>query len=409
MEEKNGTMFTIGQFAKKSGVTQRTIRFYDKIGLLKPSYRSGSNRRLYNIQDFARLQKILTLKFIGLSLDDISNVLKYDLNDNDFKKSLEIQRDIIDKKIYHMHMVKSAIDETLNMLDKDNILNWEKFINIINVINSDKNWMEQYQNASNLRARIRIHELYSTNKYGWMRWFFEQMDIPEDARILELGCGDASLWVKNIDRIPEGWDITLTDFSRGMLKDAQKALKGNSPDFNFNVVDAQSIPYADESFDVVIANHMLYHVHDIDRALSEIYRVLKNEGNFFASTVGKNHMKEMKDIAETLVPDIKVLKSFEHTERFQLENGMEMINKFFKDAELKRYEDSLIVGEPGPIIDYIFSISGRIRRILTGEKLKNLYDFLANEIKRTGGIHITKDTGFFHARKYINQTKGGSI
>lgn len=399
LSEKHGELFTVGEFASKAGVTQRTVRYYDKIDLLKPSAHNSGGHRLYTRHDFVRLQKILTLKFIGLSLEDIGNIIRYDLDDSDFKKSLEIQRDIMDKKVNHIRMVMEAIDETLHMLTESNTLNWDKFINIINIINMDKNWMEQYENASNLRARIKIHEEYSTNKHGWMRWFFEQLSLPWNARILEIGCGDGSLWLKNLDRIPDGLDITLTDFSQGMLKDARENLSGFTHRFKFKQADAQSIPFEDSSFDVVIANHMLYHVQDIDKALSEIHRVLKSGGYFYSSTVGEKHMWEMRDIVSGFDSDIITTRSWYLTRKFQLENGKDKVSKWFKDVKPKRYEDSLVVTESGPLVDYIFSMPGNVKSVFTYQKMQELVKYLEDEIKKSGGIFISKDTGYFRGRK----------
>lgn len=400
LDEKKSNLYIIGDFAKKAGVTLRTLRYYDKIGLLKPSACNSAGHRLYSTQDFAKLQKILTLKFIGLSLEEIANIMKYDINDKDFKKSLEIQREIIDEKIQHMFMVRKAIEEAIHIEDSDSTVNWDKFVNIINIINLDKSWLEQYENASNLRARIRIHELYSTNKTGWMEWFFKQLDIPDTSSILELGCGDASLWSKNFDNIPNGWNITLTDFSLGMLKDAKKNLDDKAKRFNFKIVDAHSIPSEAESFDVVIANHMLYHLSDIDTALSEIYRVLKPGGYFFASTVGKNHMAEMRSIASEFDSDALTSTGWKSlTQKFQLENGMEQLNKYFNDVKLKRYDDNLIVTKPEPIIDYIFSMPGNTKEMLDDENLNRLIKFINGKIKKEGNVFITKDTGYFLGRK----------
>ncbi len=210
---------------------------------------------MYSKEDFGKLQKILTLKFIGLSLEDIANIMKYDLNHKDFKKSLEIQKEIMKKKIKHIQSIIKAIDEAADTIDFNKEMDWDKFINIISAINSDKNWTQQYENASNLRARIAIHELFSTNKEGWMPWFFKELkqelsmmssnyknynkkisneniselsnlDLKQpNIKILELGCGDASLWNKNFNYIPSNWEITLTDFSDGMLKDAKKKFR----------------------------------------------------------------------------------------------------------------------------------------------------------------------------------------
>ncbi|SQB91431.1 transcriptional regulatory protein [Clostridium tetanomorphum] len=268
--------YSVGEFAKKANVTIRTLRYYDKIGLLKPSSYNDLGHRIYSKEDFGKLQKILTLKFIGLSLEEIGDIMKYDINDKDFKKSLEIQKEIIQEKVKHMDTVIKAIEETLYMVEKEDTLNWDNFINIINVINFDKKWLEQYKNSSNLRARINIHNNFSTNKEGWMNWFFNQLKLPDKVNILEVGCGDGSLWAENLHKIPKSWNVILTDFSEGMLEDAKKNLKNSSHKFKFNVVDIEKkIPYKDGSFDVVIANHMLYHLNDIDKGIQEISRVIK--------------------------------------------------------------------------------------------------------------------------------------
>lgn len=399
MSEKENTLFTIGEFAEKAGVTLRTLRYYDKIDLLKPSSYNEAGHRLYSMEDFGTLQKILTLKFIGLSLEDIANIMKYDLSDNDLKKPLEIQKEIMEEKILHIQMVIKAIEEAVHMLDNNHTLNWDKFVNIINVINIDKKWIEQYENASNLKARIRIHELFSTNKQGWMNWFFDQLNLPDKATILELGCGDGSLWDKNFDAIPKGWHITLTDSSQGMLKDAKKNLGSKSDRFKFKLVDAQNIPFEDCIFDLVIANNMLYHVSDKEKAFSEIRRVLKPNGYLYASTVGKNHMKEMRDIIAKFNSENITSESWNATESFQLENGLQQVSKWFKEVTLKRYSDNLNVTNAMPLVDYIFSMPGNTKEFLTEGNLQKLINFLEEEISTFGGIYITKDTGLFKAQK----------
>ncbi|MCH5138607.1 class I SAM-dependent methyltransferase, partial [Clostridiaceae bacterium UIB06] len=259
--------------------------------------------------------------------------------------------------------------------------------------------IEQYENASNLKARIRIHELFSINKQGWMNWFFKQLNLPDESSILELGCGDGSLWDKNFDYIPKGWDITLTDSSQGMLKDAKKNLGDKSERFKFKLVDAQNIPFQDCIFDLVIANNMLYHVLDKEKTFSEVKRVLKPNGFFYASTVGKNHMKEMRDIIAKFNSESITSESWNATESFQLENGLEQVSKWFKEVKLIRYSDNLNVTSAMPLVDYIFSMPGNAKEFFTEDNLQRLISFLEENIANSGGIYITKDTGFFEARK----------
>src|ERR1700719_1029599 len=111
----------------------------------------------------------------------------------------------------------------------------------------------QYKNAQNLNARIQVHARFSTNKYDWHRWVFDHFNIPAQGRILEVGCGPGGLWVSNLDRIPEDWEITLSDFSPGILEQAQHNLRNCHRHFAFEQFDVQSIPFEDGRFDVAVA------------------------------------------------------------------------------------------------------------------------------------------------------------
>jgi ubiquinone/menaquinone biosynthesis C-methylase UbiE len=146
--------------------------------------------------------------------------------------------------------------------------------------NNNPNYLisDQYSTGSNLNTRLQLHECFSTNPFGWHRWLFEQFDIGPRARILELGCGTGKIWKTNAERIPKGWDITLSDFSPGMLETAKNELENIEKKFVWQIIDVENITCEDETFDAVIASHMLYHAPNRHKALSEIRRVLKLMG-----------------------------------------------------------------------------------------------------------------------------------
>lgn len=394
--EKDKALYTAGIFAKKAGITLKTIHYYHKEGLLCPSSYNEAGYRLYSDEDFQKLQKILTLKFIGFSLEEIKELIKSDYLKNNVRESLNMQMDIIDEKINHLVLVKKAINEAELMMDNESSLDWTKFTNIIKIINTEKIWLNQYKNSANLSARISLHDLFSTNKYGWHKWFYDQLGLCEDMTVLELGCGNASLWLRNIDRIPINCKITLTDISEGMLEDARDNLGDYSKKFNFNHADAQNIPYEDNSFDVVIADHIFYHISDKQKALSEIKRVLIPYGYLYLSTIGKNHLIELRELLKEFKSNIVIAQS-DFSEDFGLENGAVQISNCFDSIELLRYEDSLIVSEIEPIINYLYSTTGNSKEVLVGEHLKNFKSFVENKMKTTGSIFITKDTGVFKA------------
>ena len=252
---------------------------------------------------------------------------------------------------------------------------------------------DQYRNATNLDARIQLHQRFSANKYGWMRWVFDQLQLPEQCHILELGCGTGELWSENLGRVPERWEILLTDFTEGMLLDAEQKLKGN-PQFKYEIVDAGSLPLPFESysFDAVIANHMLFHITDKPGLFAEILRVLKPGGRFYASTVGENHLVEI----------VKMISRFDSgladwgnvTDAFTLENGAAQLSPWFNEVALHRYQDALLVTEVEPLLDYI--LSGWIS--LEADDLIRFKACVESEMESGGGvIRITKDSGIFES------------
>jgi ubiquinone/menaquinone biosynthesis C-methylase UbiE len=252
----------------------------------------------------------------------------------------------------------------------------------------------QYHNAANLNDRIQLHARFSTNTYGWHLWIFDQLQLAPQCRILELGCGPGRLWLQNVERIPQGWEITLSDFSPGMLEEARRNLSGSGRQLAFEVVDAQAIPFADASFDAVIANHMLYHVPDRMKALSEIRRVLRPGGRFYASTVGEAHLREMDELVRRFDSKIAAWGG-RGTDSFKLENGFEQLSLYFSKVVLRRYEDALIVTEAAPLVAFVASEDAP--GLLAGERRAEFATFVEREIAEHGAIHIIKDSGLFES------------
>lgn len=390
-------IYTAGVFAKKAGVTIRTIRFYDKENLLRPTLHNESGYRLYTDSDFAKLQKILTLKFLGYPLSDIKDIFSRENYYGSLKSSFKMQKEIIYNKINHMKLLAKAISEAENMANTDEPLDWEKVINIIRVINTEETILNQYRNSTNLAKRISIHDKYSTNKNDWFRWVFEKFKLSSNIKVLEVGCGNAMLWRKNVNNIPQNCEITLTDISEGMLDDAKKILGEDTEKFKFKIVDANNIPFSDESFDIVVANNMLFYCRDRARVFSEIRRVLKSDGYFYCSTMGERHMKELELLVKNFDETI-VLSELDLSGEFGLENGESQLSEWFQHIKKYDYESNLIVTEGEPLIQYVYSTHGNVNEILKG-KYQQFEDYIKGELDKKGSVFISIISGLFESRK----------
>ena len=255
----------------------------------------------------------------------------------------------------------------------------------------------QYQTPSNLEARIELHRRFSTAVQPWPAWVFDQLDLPPSARILELGCGPGGLWSENLDRLPAAWSAVLADLSPGMITQARANLLPRRGQFMFGVAEAGAIPFADNRFDAVIANHILYHVTDLGETLSEIRRVLISGGRLYAATNGDDHMRELNDLTRGFLFDRPI---GEVTLSFTLQNGADLLRPFFANIELRRFKDGLLMTEVEPLLNYALSRVSMLedQPPLSDEGKQAFANQVTALMQEHGGTYqITKDTGLFIA------------
>lgn len=153
---------------------------------------------------------------------------------------------------------------------------------------------KQYATSEKLAARARLHQAYSHDEQPWFSFVASNMGLVPGDRVLDLGCGPGWFWAGAGDAVPAGLHLTLADLSPGMVEEATTRCR----DLNFAsvdgvVADASALPFADASFDKVIAMHMLYHVPDQATAIAEMHRVLKPGGTLGVSTNDRDNLASL--------------------------------------------------------------------------------------------------------------------
>lgn len=249
---------------------------------------------------------------------------------------------------------------------------------------------QQYKSSGNLNTRISIHEKYSTNKLGFGNWIFANYVIENGMKVLELGCGTGDMWINKKREIDKCDRLILSDFSEGMLETAKKNLSSYK-DIEYQVIDIQNIPFEDETFDIVIANMMLYHVPDMELGISEVKRVLKDDGAFYCATFGEHGIMEY---LSNLLSEYGITDST--NKNFTLQNGNSILRKAFTDVRRENYEDSLVVTNISDIVDYIYSLSGMTS--LSSVPREKVEQILLKHTKN-GALNIPKEYGMFICHK----------
>jgi ubiquinone/menaquinone biosynthesis C-methylase UbiE len=266
---------------------------------------------------------------------------------------------------------------------------------------------QQYRSASNLEARIALHRDFGANPYDWQLWVFDQLDLQPGMQVLEMGCGPASLWRENLigpqaRPVPQGIRFFLGDLSTGMVGQARINLAGvpqenhrSQPRFAYLAGDVQTLPFPDASFDRLIANHMLYHVPDIQSAVREFKRTLKPGQPLFAATNGSAHMAELHQLFKNFEPNYNF--SARVVRRYSLENARQILGEVFSQVEVRIYDNNLKVTDPAALVAYVASMWDGLEgsdphRTLEFER------FVRDQFKFRGYFSITTSAGLVVAR-----------
>lgn len=266
----------------------------------------------------------------------------------------------------------------------------------------------QYENASRYNARVALHARFTTNPRPWPAWVFDQLEALEGCRVLELGCGTGMLWQVNAPRVPASWTLLLTDSSEGMLAETGRRLAGLACRVELRVMDAQEIDFPDRAFDIVIANHMLYHLPRREQAIAEVRRVLREGGAFHATTASLDSlaelsglMHEFKSIAAAAGDTATAPNRHDRAQpviaAFSLENGAAQLREHFGSVDTRIYADALRITDPDAIVDYFLSLNG-IRegeQVLADHEVGAFRDFVATRMAPAGELRATTKSGMF--------------
>ncbi|PLR86556.1 MerR family transcriptional regulator [Bacillus canaveralius] len=139
--------YLIGEFSEMTGTSIRTLHYYDEIGLLQPEKHPSSGHRLYTDRDLLKMQKIVSLKFLGYSLDQICEMMNESSFDVSLIETLKIQKSLLEEKKEHIESALAAIKRTITLLEDEGEVDSAILMSLINNVQTEKNqrrWLEKH-------------------------------------------------------------------------------------------------------------------------------------------------------------------------------------------------------------------------------------------------------------------------
>ncbi len=238
MSKATRNLYQASEFAALAGVTVRTLHHYDRLGLLKPGGRTGAGYRLYREEDFARLQQIVTLKFIGLPLRQIKELL--DRRTLGLAATLRLQREVLEGKRRQIDAAIEAVGRAERVLDREGGPDWEAFKKIVEVITmqQDHEWMKKYYTEEQLAdlARRGTPEVIEQGQRDWQALLAEV-----DAAVAE-GVDPAS---ERAQALAARWSALIEQFTGGDpgIRESLRKLYADQTNWPSNFQK----PYSDEA------------------------------------------------------------------------------------------------------------------------------------------------------------------
>lgn len=182
--------FSVGQVASRTQVSVRTLHHYDDIGLLHPSMRLESGRRLYSSADLLKLQQILTMRYLGFELRQIGELLERP--DFDILASLRIQRKAVRDRIEQLQRIDAGLARLLDGRIANGVWDWNALADASAAVQEKGPTMDEYYTPEQIRQHTdelarggRGEELHALER-EWrllLRDMHANPDLPRESRI----------------------------------------------------------------------------------------------------------------------------------------------------------------------------------------------------------------------------------
>lgn len=381
--------YSYREFANITHTTLRTLRYYESINLITPIIENGKK---YIEEDyFIQLQTIQLLKRVGYTLEEI----KYIIKDKNIEEQIIMQKYLLNIQLTNINIMLSLIDQLQNENNMNISEIYKKFLQIQN----KQNLQLQFETPDGLKTRVLFHHKHTHFDKNFHEWMFDHYQFNKNDKVLEIGCGDGTLWQCNKDRIPKNIEIVLSDISQKMIDESYLKLHDILQIKSFDRADCFNLPYDDESFEIVIINHVLMYFENLEQALKEISRVLKKGGTLYCSTIAKDMMKERDEMLKKFDSKISFDQEILYN-RFGYENGKEKLLKYFNNIELFDRKEIYEISDIDLFYQFILSGKGLSSNLeVLYRKKEQFYLYLKNYFDKNNVFYLTTHAGMFKAKK----------
>ncbi len=386
---------TSGEIAKKTGVSQKTVRLYDEKGLLKPSGYSAGNYRLYDTEALAVLEKIIALKQIGFSLEEIHDNLASE-KDMDITEVLTRQLKILETRRYE---IEKAIASINSVLLRESEPDWDSVAEIIKTMQID-------QGADVNHFQALLHNAGQ----DWYVTIYQSLGLQENMKVLDLGCGYGKLWRNSWSELPagvkvDGYDLHgswADDFTDYIEQHKENLADGTEVEVQFEDIEEEDT-WAKigkkGSYDRIIAHYLLDFIKDRELLFERIAKALASGGmcSVNGASVSREHAF-WQDVFGKLQLRTDFITERKAEAEEKREELCESLSRYFSKVETTTLESVMRYTDANELFEYLAERYPEEKKYLM-EKEEVLKAYFTSEIKEKGAFLLPKSTDFQHCYK----------
>lgn len=391
-------LYTIGQLAKLAGISTKTLRIYERKGLLIPERNAENSYRMYGEEAVRTLEKIQLMKYLDFSLDQIAEFLTLYENVSR-EKMLSEQKRLLEKKRTQLNTVIAHVDRAvqeckLGEQDSNDFL--KAFGSIV------KN-----QRADELVGHLSRH---SNEPWGWSRFVVDTVGLEADMHVLDAGAGYGNLWRCNEERLPKNLSVTCVDRHNThmdtfclYLEEQKQEGKFASSEFTFVRDDLETMSF-EKDYDRIFFNHTVSHIADRPALYCKFYEALAENGILTCTWGGYLFYDKMQPYFREFFGSCPELDKGLAKHKQRADAWEQELRDVFPEVENHAYVITLNFSTAEEFLDYIVQVCKPVREVLEVRREEFLTFLRGKEtLKNEQGVYeFARDTFLFTCKKEAN-------
>lgn len=389
---------TSGEIAKKAGISQKAVRLYDEKGLLKPVDYSEGNYRLYDNEALLVLEKIIALKQVGFSLEEIKDNL-IGSNNKGITETLQEQIDMMEAKRYELELAITRIKAVL-LRSNDNP-DWDDVAEIVKS-------MQQDQKADQGHFFALDH---SKGELDWFVKIYRYLQVKSGERVLDLGCGYSKVWRNNWEEIPENvcidaYDLRgswADDFEKYIDENRERLSKGTCINLDFSDIEDESTwdkICAKDKYSMILLHYVADELKNPEEVIGRLSNVLADDGYASVTTYGnvpRNHYGFWFDVFNEIGINSALLDKGLAAYEAKEKECKAVLGKYFTSI------DEVVLPSPFSF-ESVDEILQDLLQCIPGQDAfvnanrKQISDYFTKKLE-DGAVYIPHDGGFWRLKK----------